>query len=90
MKNTFKEANGYIAHLRTMSNQDHDALLRRDHKITTDQQNLIELLSAAKIVVNQLNAVSIPDEMKAARDRLATSIQPCTIIPETERKKDDT
>ena len=51
------------------------------HKLTTDAQNLAELLSAATVVVSQLEVTALPPEMANARDRLKKAIMPVNLIP---------
>jgi len=93
MRNTIKEAREYIMHLRTLANRNptgwQDALLHRDHKLTTDQQNLLELLSAAKVVVGHLDAVAVPTDMREAGDRLREAINLCDIAPRKKGEHDD-
>jgi len=59
--------------------------LKDRHSLTTDQQNLIELLSAAEVMVSHMGVVAIPPEMEAARDRLAAAIRPVNIAPKKGR-----
>ena len=70
MKNT-------IHHARRNPNLDLPEL----HQLTTDQQNLIEFVSAAQVLVAQLDVVAIPEEMQEARDRLRKAIPPVDINP---------
>ena len=58
-----------------------DLSLSEAHKLTTDQQNLIELTCAAQVLVTQLDVVAIPEEMQEARDRLRKAIRPVDINP---------
>ena len=51
------------------------------HKLTTDAQNLAELLSAATVVVSQLEVTALPPEIANARDRLKKAIMPVNLIP---------
>ena len=51
------------------------------HKLTTDAQNLAELLSTATVVVSQLEASAISPKMANACDRLKKAIMPVNLIP---------
>ena len=75
MKNT-------IHHARRNPNLDLSDL----HQLTTDQQNLKELTCAATVMVSQLDAVAIPEEMQEARARLRTAIRPVDINPKARKK----
>ena len=65
-----------------------DLSLSDAHKLTTDQQNLNELVSAALVVVSHLDTAAVPPEMQEARDRLRRAILPVSIAPKKGRNDD--
>ena len=65
-----------------------DLSLSDAHKLTTDQQNLNELVSAALVMVSQLDTVAIPPEMQESRDRLRRAIPPVSLAPKKGRNDD--
>jgi len=62
-----------------------DLSLADAHKLTTDQQNLIELTCAAHVMVSQLDKLAIPPVMREAGERLRKAIPPVDINPNAEK-----
>ena len=55
------------------------------HKLTSDWQDFGELMSAAKVVISQLDATYIPPEMTAAKDRLKAAVKKVDIAPKNKK-----
>ena len=62
-----------------------DLSLSEAHKLTTDQQNLIELTCAAHVVVSHLDTVAVPPVMREACERLRKAIRPVDINPNAKK-----
>ena len=58
-----------------------DLTLPEMHKLTTDQQNLIEFTCAAQVLVSQLDVVAIPEDLQESRDRLRRAVRLIDINP---------
>ena len=65
----------------TIARSHPDLSLSEAHKLTTDQQNLIELTCAAQVLVSQLDVVAIPEDLQESRDRLRKAVRPVDINP---------
>jgi hypothetical protein len=77
-----------MKHTTRLARANPDLTLPEMHKLTTDQQNLNELVSAALVVVSHLDTVAVPPEMQEARDRLRRAIPPVSLAPKKGRNDD--
>lgn len=69
-----------------LANSNPNNKLADHHKLTTDWQNFGELLSAAKVLISQLDATYLPPEMVAAKDRLKAAVKKVDTAPNKNKK----
>ena len=68
-----------------LANSNPNNKLADQHKLTADLQDFGELLSAAKVLLSQLDATYLPPEMTATKDRLKAVVKKVDIAPKNKK-----